>query len=141
RDDEWAEQELQAITRLLDSSDQKMDRRPVCRRLRFLNTEAAASEMIRRFGEPMDVCGYEYSLGLIGSAHRAFIVKEMERRLEAPDKIFSKINLSPLSNGAAFWGKKERLPSPAKHRNDERQEKAPAETLRNQWESSQKLQA
>ena len=45
RDNEWAEQELQAITRLLDSSDQ--DRSPVCRRLRFLNTEAAASEMIQ----------------------------------------------------------------------------------------------
>ena len=33
RDDEWAEQELQAITRLLDSSAPNMDRRPVCRRL------------------------------------------------------------------------------------------------------------
>src|SRR5215813_8628373 len=73
RDDEWAEQELQAITRLLDSSDPKTDRRPLCRRLRFLNTEAAASEMIRRFGAPPDVCAFEYSIGLIGSAHRAFL--------------------------------------------------------------------
>src|SRR5215813_12831693 len=70
RDDEWADQELQAITRLLDSSDPKTDRRPLCRRLRFLNTEAAASEMIRRFGAPPDVCAFEYSIGLISSAHR-----------------------------------------------------------------------
>ncbi|MBO0861794.1 MAG: hypothetical protein J2P21_25560 [Chloracidobacterium sp.] len=141
RDDDWAEQELHSITRLLDSSDQKMDRRAVCRRLRFLNTEAAANEMIRRFGEPLNVCGYEYSMGLIGSAYRAFVVMEMERRLEAPDQIVSDTYLYTLSHVATSLHRKESLPSPAERPNDERQAKASTETGINQWESSQKLQA
>jgi hypothetical protein len=110
-DDEWAEQELQSITRLLDSSNQNIDRRPLCRRLRFLNTEAAANEMIRRFGAPLDVCGYEYSMGLIGSAHRAFAVKEMERRLEAPDQIVTEVYLFTLSRVASLLQQKEQLQS------------------------------
>jgi len=139
RDDEWAEQELRVITRLLDSADPKMDRRPVCQRLRFLNTEAAASEMIRRFGEPLDVCRYDYLMGLIGSAHRVFIVKEMERRLEAPDQIVSDTYLYTLSQVAANLQQKEQVPSPTES-NDERQAKMAAEASRTKWDSSQKLQ-
>ena len=140
RDNEWAEQELQAITRLLDTSNPNSDRRPDCRRLRFLNTEAAASEMIRRFGAPLDVCGYEYSRGLIGSAHRAFVVKEMERRLEAPDQIVSDSYLFTLSQVAAAMRLKEQLPSPAERPNDERQAKAVSETWQKWSNSREKLQ-
>jgi hypothetical protein len=141
RDDEWAEQELRAITGLLDSSDPNIDRRAVCRRLRFLNTEAAASEMIRRFGAPLDVCGYEYTVGLIGSAHRAFVVKEMERRLVAPDQPVPGGYLHTLSHIAAVSRQKERLPSRAEQPKDEQQAKVVAEAWRKQWDSSQKLQA
>ncbi|HEY9430064.1 MAG TPA: hypothetical protein VI260_01110 [Blastocatellia bacterium] len=140
RDNEWAEQELQAITRLLDTSNPNSDRRPVCRRLGFLNTESAASEMIRRFGAPLDVCGYEYSRGLIGSAHRAFVVKEMERRLEAPDQIVSDSYMFTLSHMAAAMREKEQLPSPAEHPNDERQANAVFETWQKRSDSRQKLQ-
>jgi hypothetical protein len=140
RDNEWAEQELQTITRLLDTSNPNSDRRPVCRRLRFLNTEAAASEMIRRFGAPLDVCGYEYSMGLIGSAHRAFVVKEMERRLEAPDQIVSDSYMFTLSQVAAAMREKEQLPSPAERPNDKRQAKAVSETWQKRSNSRQKLQ-
>jgi len=140
RDDEWAEQELQAITRLLDSSDPKTDRRPLCRRLRFLNTEAAASEMIRRFGAPPDVCAFEYSIGLIGSAHRAFLVKEMERKLEEPEQIVSDLYLSTLSDLAALLQQKEPLPARAERLKDERQAKVAAEAWRKWWVSRQKLQ-
>jgi HEAT repeat protein len=140
RDDEWAEQELQAIARLLDSSDPKTDLRPLCRRLRFLNTEAAASEMIRRFGAPLYVCGYEYSIGLIGSAHRAFVAKEMERRLEAPDQIVSDGYLDTLTHVAASLQQKEQLPSPTERPNDERQSKVAAEAWQKWRDSRQKLQ-
>ena len=139
RDNEWAEQELQAITRLLDTSNPNSDRRPVCRRLCFLNTEAAASEMIRRFGAPLDMCGYEYSMGLKGSAHRAFVVKEMERRLEAPDQIVSDSYMFTLSHVAAAMREKEQLPSPAERPNDERQAKAVSETWQKLSDSRQKL--
>src|SRR4030095_13497596 len=140
RDDEWAEQELQALTRLLDSSDPKMDRRAVCRRLRFLNTETAASEMIRSFGAPLDECGYEYTMGLIGSAHRAFVVKEMERRLEAPDQIVSASYLFTLYHVAASLRQKEQLPSPTERQNDEQQAKAAAEAWQKWRVSRQNLE-
>jgi hypothetical protein len=122
RDDEWAELELRAVTRALDSSDPNADRRPLCRRLRFLNTEAAAREMIRRFGEPMDVCAQEYSIGLIGSAHRAFVLEEMQRGLEAPDQIVSGAYLRTLSGVAASLRllQKEQALSPAERPDDER---------------------
>jgi hypothetical protein len=128
RNDEWAKLELQAITRLLDSSDPNTDRRPLCHRLRFLNTEAAAREMIRRFGnptyafrrtdEPADVCGHEYSMGLIGSEHLAFVLKEMERRLGAPDQIVSGAYLYTLSNVAASLRRNEQARAPAEQPND-----------------------
>src|SRR5262249_31492830 len=140
RDDEWADQELQAITRLLDSGAPNSDRRPDCRRLRFLNTEAAASEMIRRFGAPLDVCGYEYSMGLIGSAYRAFVMKEMERRLESPDQIVSDGYLRKLSHVAASLHQKGELPSPAERPNDERQAKVAAEAWRKWGDSRQEFQ-
>jgi hypothetical protein len=141
RDDEWADQELQAITRLLDSSAPNPDRIPLCLRLRFLNTEAAASAMIRRLDEPVDVCAYYYSMGLIGSPHRAFVVNEMERRLEAPDQIVSSSYLYTLSQVAASLRRKERSPSPAEQPSDERQAKMATEALREQWKLSQKFQA
>ncbi|HEY7182335.1 MAG TPA: HEAT repeat domain-containing protein [Blastocatellia bacterium] len=101
--------------------------------------------MIRRVEEPpngpLDVCGYEYLLGLIGSAHRAFIVNEMERRLEAPDQIVSGRYLYTLSQLAASLQQKDRTPSPAEQSNDERQAKAADEARRKQWDLSQKLQA
>jgi hypothetical protein len=140
RDDEWADQELQSIKRLLDSSDPKQDRRPVCRRLRFLNTEAAAGEMIRRFGAPLDVCGYEYSMGLIGSPHRAFIVKEMERALEAPDQPISNGYLSALSHLGASLRQNDQLPSPTVRPSDDQQAKAAAEAWRKWGDSRQELQ-
>jgi HEAT repeat protein len=106
--------------------------------LRFLNTEAAASAMIRRFG--LDVCWYEFSFGLIGSPHRAFIMKEMERRLEAPDQPVSDGYLHTLSHIAAASQQKEQLPSPGERPGDEQQGKAAIEAWRKRGDSKQKLQ-
>ncbi len=139
-DGEWAEQELQEITKRLDSPDSNQDQSPACRRLRFLNTEAAASAMIRRFGAPLDVCGFEFSVGLIGSAHRAFAVKEMEKRLEAPDQPVSGEYLRTLSLIAASLRQNEQSPSTAARRGDDQQAKAAAEAWRMLGDSRQKLQ-
>src|SRR5215475_10420702 len=79
RDIEWEEQEFQKILRLLDSPANFMDSMLGCHRLRYCNTEATASEMIRRYGASSDECDHEYRFGLIGSPHRAFVVKEMEK--------------------------------------------------------------
>jgi hypothetical protein len=68
-----------AVARL-DQGKTEEDRRKGARALRFLGTEAAAMEMIRRFGRgPFE---YELQFGLIGSPHRAAIVKSMEARLD-----------------------------------------------------------
>jgi hypothetical protein len=77
---------------------------------------------------------------LIGSAHRAFVVKEMERRLESPDQIVSGSYMFTLSHVAAAMREKEQLPSPAERPNDERQAKAVSETWQKRSNSRQKLQ-
>jgi hypothetical protein len=82
----WHEMELQRIVKELDAKDQKSDRRAACRALRFLGSEAAALELIRRYGAPDSECGFEYYAGLIGSPHRDFVMEKMETRLAAPDQ-------------------------------------------------------
>src|SRR5262245_58728479 len=75
RDAEWEEQEFRKIMRLLNSPADFVDTLIGCNRLRYFNTEAAASELIRRYGAPSDDCDLQYLFGLIGSPHRAFVVK------------------------------------------------------------------
>jgi hypothetical protein len=80
----WAEQTLQAAVKVIDGSSDKEKRTDACRTLRFLNTEGAAREMIRRFGNADRDCSFDYQFGLLGSPLRSYIVKEMERELDAP---------------------------------------------------------
>jgi hypothetical protein len=80
----WAEQTLQAAVKVIDGSSDKDKRVDACRTLRFLNTEGAAREMIRRFGNNDPDCSFEYQFGLFGSPLRSYIVKEMEHELDAP---------------------------------------------------------
>jgi hypothetical protein len=79
-------------------------------------------------------------MGLIGSAHRAFVVKEMERRLEAPDQIVSASYLFTLYHVAASLRQKEQLPSPTERQNDEQQAKAAAEAWQKWRVSRQNLE-
>lgn len=83
----WAKQTLAQAASVLDSRDPSADRRAACRTLRFLNTEDAARELVRRFdGRDADSgCESEYGFGLRGTSHRALAVAEMERRLVAPE--------------------------------------------------------
>src|SRR5262245_14752669 len=122
RDADWEKQEFQKIIRLLDSPAEFHDPFLGCYRLRYFNTESAASEMIRRYGSLPDECDHEFSFGLIGSPHRAFIVKEMERRLAAPDQIVSFRYLSELTHLAYSLRRKDTFP--AEWPRQERQVKA-----------------
>jgi hypothetical protein len=57
-----------------------------CRMLRFLGTQDAARVMIQHYSDDSWRCQYEFTLGLFGSPHREFIVREMEKRLHAPEQ-------------------------------------------------------
>src|SRR5262245_50876989 len=127
-DPDWAEQELEEIKHGFASPEGNQQRAEACLRLRFLNTEAAASEMVRRYGAPWADCEHQYSFGLIGSPHRAFAVKEMERRLEAADQIVSDGYLWTLSHLAASL--RQKTPLPVENPKDAKQ----AEAIGKSWQ-------
>jgi hypothetical protein len=83
-DPAWAENELQSLIRTLDSKPFPMARQGTSRALRFLGTEAAAREMVRRLAGAEQHEEFQYEAGLFGSPHRKLIVEEMEARLAAP---------------------------------------------------------
>jgi hypothetical protein len=80
----WQAQELGKAVQILAAKDPKVERRPACRILRFLGTQGAAQEMIRRYGEPDDGCGFDLYAGLIGSPQRDFVIERMEAQLTVP---------------------------------------------------------
>lgn len=84
----WAKQTLAQAAGVLDSRDPRADRRSACRVLRFLGTEEAAREIIRRFdgSDSESGCEFEYDFALRSTPHRALAVAEMERRLAAPEQ-------------------------------------------------------
>ena len=81
----WAKQTLAQAAGVLDSRERGADRRAACRALRFLGTEDAVRELVKRFdGKDADSgCEFEYDFGLRSTPHRALAVAEMERRLVA----------------------------------------------------------
>ena len=87
----WQEGELKRVIKALDAKDRNADRQTACRALRFLGSEAAVAELIRRYGDSDDGCYFEYYAGLIGSPHRDFVIEKMESRLALPDQ--------PVPNG------------------------------------------
>ncbi|HEX8070539.1 MAG TPA: hypothetical protein VF546_11340 [Pyrinomonadaceae bacterium] len=97
----WARQRLRAITQTLDAPGQGSARRETCRELRFLNTEAATRELVRRF-QGHDECDFDYAFGLYGTPHRALAVAEMERQLGAPAFPVTRAFLNTLAR-LAFW--------------------------------------
>lgn len=83
-DKKWSAQKLNEAVNLLSKPDG--DHRAACRTLRFLGTTAAATEMIKRFRGDDRSCDFEYQFGLIGSAHRDFVIREMENALSSPEQ-------------------------------------------------------
>jgi hypothetical protein len=54
--------------------------------LRFLGTEDAAMEMVRRYGaDPDHGCDFDYMAGLFGAPNRPAVVRALEAGLRAPD--------------------------------------------------------
>lgn len=87
RDPAWEASALEAARRLLDATPSNPDARTGCRMMRFLGSEAAVAEMVRRYGADADSgCDFEYMAGLFSAANRAAVVQAMEAGLRAADQ-------------------------------------------------------
>jgi hypothetical protein len=81
----WAVKQVEDAVRLLDGGAQDESRRGAARVLRFLGTEEAVRQIVRRFTDKDSERYHEYMFGLIGSPHRELVVKEMEGQLRVPE--------------------------------------------------------
>ncbi|HEX7721608.1 MAG TPA: hypothetical protein VF397_05580 [Pyrinomonadaceae bacterium] len=102
RDPEWEKQTLASAAKLIDSSAKPRGYpneagHAGCRMLRFLGTEGAIKETIRRFRGEDQTCDFEYDFGLIGTPHREFARAEMEAALDNPDQPITGYFLNALT--------------------------------------------
>jgi hypothetical protein len=94
---------LERARRLVDATPSPLGARPGCRMMRFLDTEAAAMEMIRRYGADTDRgCEFEYMAGLFGAPNRAAVVRAMEGGLRAADQPITRSYLRTLSTLSVY---------------------------------------
>jgi len=96
-DPAWADEQLRKAVENFDKGGN--DRGAAARTMRFLGTEAAAREMLKRFYAPGMAGDYtgEFDFGLIGSPHRAMIVREMEAMLDKADQPISQSFMHTLT--------------------------------------------
>ena len=87
RDAAWEASQLEAARQIIDANPRSTDSRSGCRMLRFLGTDGAAMELLRRYGSvPDQGCEFDYMAGLFGAPNRAEVVRVMEMGLRAPDQ-------------------------------------------------------
>jgi hypothetical protein len=83
----WEASELETARRIVDTKVPPLGARPGCRTMRFLGTETAAMEMIRRYGQDTDQgCDFDYMAGLFSAPNREAVVRAMEDGLRAADQ-------------------------------------------------------
>lgn len=102
RDATWEASQLESARRIIDAK-QAHGARAGCRMMRFLGTEAAAMEMIRRYGADTDQgCDFDYMAGLFSAANRAAVVQAMEAGLRAADQPVTGSYLRTLSTLSVY---------------------------------------
>lgn len=104
RDARWCETKLQEARQMLDSPERGESYRRAARVLRFLDTEGAVKEMVRRLGISNDPEHFQYYLGLIGSAHREIVMRETEKSIQTPDYPVTR-ELITVRSRLRFFGK------------------------------------
>ena len=103
RDASWEVSEFERARRLIDANQPPLGARAGCRMMRFLGTEAAAMEMIRRYGADTDQgCEFEYMAGLFSAANRPAVVTAMEGGLRAADQPVTGSYLRTLSTLSVY---------------------------------------
>ena len=87
RDAAWEGSQLETARRLIDAKPSPLGPRDGCRMMRFLGSEAAAIEMVRRYAADADRgCEFDYVAGLFSAANREGVVQAMEQGLRATEK-------------------------------------------------------
>jgi hypothetical protein len=87
RDPAWEASQLERARRIIDADEPPLGARAGCRMLRFLGSQAAAIETIRRHGGDGERrCGFDFTAGLFSAPDRAAVVRAMEEGLRAPDQ-------------------------------------------------------
>jgi hypothetical protein len=89
-DARWEDAELTRAVQTLQSGGSLG-----CRILRFLGTDAAVGEMIRRYGD--QGCGFDATAGLFSAPHRDVVVKRLEAGLHEPDIAVTRSYLRTLA--------------------------------------------
>jgi hypothetical protein len=103
RDLSWEASELTGALQSLNSKGSDPDRRTACRTLRFLGTDVAVDEMIKRYDEERgDGCGFEYIAGLFSAPDRDRVVRRMEAGLRANDQPVSEGYLRTLATLSVY---------------------------------------
>lgn len=114
RDPAWEVRELTAAGRILDAPSSSLDRRNGCRLMRFLGTDAAVDEMIRRYGTEPDLgCDVDYMAGLFGATNRPRVVKQMEAALVTADQPVTNSYLRTLATLSVYANHPEVRPDPS----------------------------
>jgi hypothetical protein len=85
-DAEWQAEQLRLATRILDSPGaSKEERTRSARILRFLDSEAAARELARRYWSEEQEVGWDLMLGLWSSPYRSIAIEAMRAAIADPD--------------------------------------------------------
>ncbi|PYR56393.1 MAG: hypothetical protein DMF85_16730 [Acidobacteria bacterium] len=100
RDPAWEAQQLAAAVGVLDGKSG--NQRQACRTLRFLGTDAAVDEMVKRYDDNASGCGFEYMTGLFSASHRDYVVRRMEAGLGASDQPVTRNYLRTLAVLSAY---------------------------------------
>src|SRR5207247_1189459 len=100
RDPAWEAQQLAAAVGVLDGKSG--NQRQACRTLRFLGTDAAVDEMVKRYDDNASGCGFEYMTGLFSASHRDYVVRRMEAGLRASDQPVTRNYLRTLAVLSAY---------------------------------------
>jgi hypothetical protein len=103
RSADWEAAELDKARRMVDTKQPFLDDRAGCRIMRFLGTEEAAMEMVRRYGaDPERGCDFDYMAGLFGAANRPAVVRALEAGLRAADQPVTYSYLRTLSTLSVY---------------------------------------
>ncbi|HEV3216373.1 MAG TPA: hypothetical protein VGZ27_11660 [Vicinamibacterales bacterium] len=80
-DPQWEASEVRLASQILSSRAWDPFRRDGCRILRFLATDAAVDEMIKRYDDGQWGCEFDHMIGMFAAADRARTVRQMEAGL------------------------------------------------------------
>jgi len=119
-DPDWQAAQLAGATRVLDSLDARdADKKHAARVLRFLDSEASARELARRYGSGMGSFDWDFKFGLYSSPFREAAVQAMKAELSDPKHPATRDYVSTLVALEMLSDPKLRMPSYDPNRQEE----------------------